>query len=121
VRVVITGASSGIGEALARHYAAQGCTLGLISRSSSSYPVDVTDLSALKAAAEDFIGRHGAPDLVIANAGVSSGTLGEAFADMEKLRRMLEVNVTGMAATLAAFAAAASPWCASARGTSTRR
>jgi short-subunit dehydrogenase len=106
VRVVITGASSGIGDALARHYSAKGCTLGLISRKSSSYPVDVTDLPALRAAAEDFIARHGVPDLVIANAGVSSGTLGELFADMDKLRRMLEVNVTGMAATLAAFAPA---------------
>jgi hypothetical protein len=106
VRVVITGASSGIGEALARHYAARGCTLGLISRRSSSYPVDVADLPGLKAAAEDFMRRVGVPDIVIANAGVSSGTLGDSFADMDKLRRVLDINVTGMAATLAAFAPA---------------
>ena len=106
MRVVITGASSGIGEALARYYTSLGCTLGLISRKSSAYPVDVTDLPALQAAAEDFLARHGVPDLVIANAGVSSGTLGDSLQDMEKLRRMLDVNVTGMAATLAAFAPA---------------
>jgi short-subunit dehydrogenase len=106
VRVVITGASSGIGEALARHYGAKGCTLGLISRKSADYPVDVTDVAGLRAAAERFMGRHGVPDLVIANAGVSSGTLGDSLADMEKLRRVLDVNVTGMAATLAAFAPA---------------
>jgi short-subunit dehydrogenase len=66
----------------------------------------VTDEQALSAAARDFIGRFGAPDLVIANAGVSAGTLGEEMRDVAKLRQVLEVNVTGLAATLAAFAPA---------------
>jgi len=66
----------------------------------------VTDDAALLAAANDFVGRFGAPDLVIANAGVSAGTLGEAIEDMPKLRRVLAVNVVGMAASLAAFAPA---------------
>jgi short-subunit dehydrogenase len=70
------------------------------------YQVDVTDASGMKAVAEDFIGRFGAPDLVIANAGVGKGTRGEDIADVETLRRILEVNVTGLAATLAAFAPA---------------
>ena len=48
----------------------------------------------------------GVPDLVIANAGVGVGTHGDDLADIEKLRRVLEVNVTGLAATLAAFAPA---------------
>jgi NAD(P)-dependent dehydrogenase (short-subunit alcohol dehydrogenase family) len=75
VRVVITGASSGIGEALARHYAAQGAVLGLVSRretrtpaQGASYPVDITDEAALARVARDFIDRFGVPDLVIANA-----------------------------------------------------
>jgi len=113
VRVVITGASSGIGEALARHYAGQGAILGLISRRPSacsekviSYPLDVTDETALAKAAKDFIARFGVPDLVIANAGISSGTSGVEHADVSKLRKMLEVNVAGLAATLAAFAPA---------------
>jgi len=72
----------------------------------AAYPVDVTDERALAAAAQDFIGRFGAPDLVIANAGISAGTLGEDIRDVAKLRRVLEVNVTGLAATLAAFAPA---------------
>jgi short-subunit dehydrogenase len=72
----------------------------------AAYPVDVTDERALAAAAQDFIGRFGAPDLVIANAGVSAGTLGEDIGDVAKLRRVLEVNVTGLAATFAAFAPA---------------
>lgn len=115
MRVVITGASSGVGEALARHYAAADSILGLISRRNPqvelpgkivSYPLDVTDEAALARAAQDFIGRFGAPDLVIANAGISSGTAGEHLEDVAKLRRILEVNVAGMAATLAAFAPA---------------
>jgi len=70
------------------------------------YPLDVTDLRALADAARDFIRRFGAPELVIANAGVNTGTHGDDLDDVEKLRRVLDVNVTGMAATLAAFAPA---------------
>ena len=107
MRVVITGASSGIGAALARHYAALGCTLGLMSRRpvDGGYAVDVTDEAAMKAAAQDFMRRHGVPDLVIANAGISSG-VDAPSPDMAKLRRVLEVNVAGLAITLGAFAPA---------------
>ena len=106
MRVVITGASSGIGEPLARHYAGQGAILGLISRrsvavaSGISYPLDVTDEAALARAAKDFIARFGVPDLVIANAGISSCTRGMEHGDVSKLRKMLEVNVAGLASIL---------------------
>ena len=89
--------------------------LGLIARRASStalpgtvvpYQADVTDEAALVAAANDFTARFGAPDLVIANAGISAGTSSESIEDIAKLRRVLEVNVIGMAATLAAFAPA---------------
>jgi short-subunit dehydrogenase len=120
MRVVITGASSGIGAALARHYAGPQSTLALIARREPElarlaaslpgrilvYPLDVADGAALERAARDFIESCGAPDLVIANAGVSVGTHGEEPADVAKLRRVLEVNVTGLAASLAAFAPA---------------
>ena len=84
MRVVITGASSGIGEALARHYARDDVVLGLISRRKAdpkglpgeviSYAADVADEAALAAAAQDFMRRFGPPDLVIANAGIGTGT-----------------------------------------------
>jgi hypothetical protein len=68
--------------------------------------MDVRDEAALAGAAQDFIGRFGAPDLVIANAGISAGTASELIEDVDTLRRVLEVNVVGMAASLAAFAPA---------------
>jgi len=119
-RIFITGASSGIGEALARHYAAPGTVVGLAARrrellaalaaglagERALYPFDVADTAALESAARDFVERFGAPDLVIANAGVSVGTRSEELRDIEKLRRVLEVNACGLAATLAAFAPA---------------
>jgi len=71
-----------------------------------AYSLDVTDVPALAAAAGDFIDRFGPPELVIANAGVSVGTRGEDLADVATLRRILDVNVAGLAATLAAFAPA---------------
>ncbi len=120
MRVFLTGASSGIGAALARHYAAQEVTLGLAARrqdrlvalaaglpgSHACYPLDVADAAALQAAAADFIARHGCPDIVIANAGVSAGTLGEDAGDLPALRRILDTNLIGMAQTLQPFVAA---------------
>jgi short-subunit dehydrogenase len=116
VRVVITGASSGIGEALARYYASDETILGLVarrvidarafSRKTIAYSADVTDEAALAAVAQDFLRNFGPPDLVIANAGIASGTEGADPADIPKLKRILETNVVGLAATFAAFAPA---------------
>jgi short-subunit dehydrogenase len=117
-RVFITGASAGIGAAMARHYAGPDTSIGLFARrrdlleslaaslpgQTALYASDITDFAALAAAAKDYIARFGAPDLVVANAGISIGTLGDDLEDMDKLSRVLEVNVTAMAATLAAFA-----------------
>ena len=122
--VFITGASSGIGSALASHYARQGAILGLAARRGdqlqtlaatlselgakqvSCYPLDVTDTAALRAAAENFIADAGTPDIVIANAGVSSGTLTECAEDLDVIKRIFAVNLHGMAATFSPFIAA---------------
>lgn len=71
----------------------------------SIYPLDVTDSAALAAAAQDFIVRHGLPDIVIANAGISTGTRADLAADIAALARILHTNVVGLAATLQPFVA----------------
>jgi short-subunit dehydrogenase len=120
MRVFLTGASSGIGEALAREYAARGATLGLVARREdllanlaaslstpcATYVADVRDLAAMQAAGADFIARHGVPDVVIANAGVSHGTLTEFAEDVEVFRQIMDVNVMGIVNTFHPFIAA---------------
>ena len=69
----------------------------------SCYPLDVTDAAALQAAAEDFMARSSTPDIVIANAGVSSGTLTECREDLDVIRRIFDINVFGIAATFSPF------------------
>jgi short-subunit dehydrogenase len=117
LRVVITGASSGIGKALAQEYARRGATLALIARRgdlltqladslaarSYAYTADVRDARALAAVADDFIGRVGCPDVVIANAGVSAGTLTGNPQDNQVFEEILAINVTGMMLTFQPF------------------
>jgi hypothetical protein len=121
MRVFLTGASSGIGEALARHYAAQGATLGLFARRESelqrlaaalapapvaTYAGDVRDADALARAGADFIARFGVPDVVIANAGISRGALTDEPGDLPTFRAVLDTNVLGIVYTFAPFVAA---------------
>ncbi len=121
-RVFITGASSGIGAALARAYAAQGASLGLVARRRevldallaelpnperhAVYALDVTDHGALAGAARDFLARHGGADIVIASAGVSAGTLTEFPQDQRSFDAILATNVSATVATFAPFIAA---------------
>lgn len=118
--VFITGASSGIGAALARYYASHGAILGLAARRSEAlqalaaelgtvchcYPLDVSDAAALATAGADFLARAGVPDVVIANAGVSVGTLTGEAEDLPAFRRVFEINVLGMVHTFHPFVAA---------------
>lgn len=60
----------------------------------------------MQAAAADFIARHGVPDVVIANAGISHGTLTEFAEDVEVFRRIMDVNVMGMVNAFHPFVAA---------------
>lgn len=118
-RVFITGASSGIGAALARFYAARGCQLGLVGRRADAlealaeslpglhkiYVLDVTDRSALHQAANDFLSL-GPVDVVIASAGISVGTLTEAAEDFDVFQRVMATNVAGTVSTFEPFVAA---------------
>ena len=118
LKVFITGASSGIGLALAAEYARQGAILGLVARradalaefarrfphlSISAYPADVRDDAAIARAASQFIGEHGLPDIVIANAGISKG-VATGQGDLAAFREVMDVNCFGMAATFEPFA-----------------
>lgn len=120
-RVFITGASSGIGAALARRYAEQGAMLGLVARRRQSleqlvaglphserhhvYALDVTDHAALAAAAADFVTAAGGVDVVIANAGISAGTLTEYAEDTAVFERIIATNVIATMTTFAPFIA----------------
>jgi len=121
VNVFITGATSGIGEALARHYAGRGATLGLFARrhaeldrmaaalapaTVATYAGDVRDAAALAHAGDNFIARFGVPDVVIGNAGISRGVLtGEAM-DMPVFKDVFDTNVQGLVQTFQPFVAA---------------
>jgi NAD(P)-dependent dehydrogenase (short-subunit alcohol dehydrogenase family) len=121
-RVFITGASSGLGAALAAEYASQGATLGLLARRGDAlerliaslphperhraYAVDVRGHAAIAAAAHDFLAHAGGIDVVIANAGISAGTLTEFAEDLAVFEDIIATNVIATAATFAPFIAA---------------
>lgn len=118
--VVISGASSGIGLALARHYLALGAAVAVFARRgellealSAEFPdqvfiyaLDVRDAAAVQHAATDFMARAGCPDVVIANAGVSVGTLTEFAEDIAAFQQVMDINVLGMVKTFQPFVAA---------------
>lgn len=117
LKIFITGANSGIGEALAIEYAKQGAILGLVARRKKElqtlqkklngkvliYEVDVTNINQCRWASEDFIAHHGAPDIVIANAGISVGTLTENFSDIETFKKIIDTNLNGVINTFYPF------------------
>ena len=120
LRVVISGASSGLGLALAQHYLQQGAQVAACARRAdllqslseqfpgqvTCYPLDVRDAAALQAAALHFIAQVGVPDIVIANAGVSSGTLTEYAEDIHAFQQVMDINVMGVVKTFQPFLSA---------------
>ena len=154
MKIFITGASSGIGQALAHEYAKRSANIsniisvsenntpashvniglqgsdfnnhaiGLVARRSEHlqalaqtlqtqygitcaiYPLDVRDSLACQLAAQDFIVKFGAPNIVIASAGVSRGTLTELREDIPAFQAVMDINVMGMVHTFQPFIAA---------------
>jgi short-subunit dehydrogenase len=117
MNVFLTGASSGIGAALAAEFARRGATLGLVARRQVAldeivalapgrhhvYAVDVTDKDALITAARAFDDVTGGADIVVANAGISVGVLTEHYEDLDALGDVFRTNVLAMAYTFHPF------------------
>ena len=115
--ILITGGSSGIGEALALYYAASGVFLALSGRNNDRLNaiakkceakgaivkaalVDVTDYNAMKEWIED-VDHHCPLDLVIANAGISGGTAGlDKGEEISQIQNIFSVNVDGVFHTI---------------------
>jgi len=118
--VFITGASSGIGQALAWHCYQAGCDLALVARRVPEmqdwarargldparyriYAADVADIDSIVAAGQACLAQQGVPEVVVANAGLSIGMDTAERADLAVMARTLAVNNTGLAATFHPF------------------
>jgi len=129
--VFITGASSGIGQALAARFYRAGYRLALVARRTPDvqgwiatqgldtqraavYAADVRDVDSIVAAARECIAAQGVPDVVIASAGISVGMDSAEFADLDVMRATFETNNVGLAATFHPFI---KPMCARRCGT----
>lgn len=111
-RVVVTGASRGIGSAIAQAFAERGCEVGLLARSEEelnelalalpgegheALPADVGDAGQVAKAVEEF----GRVDVVVANAGVAHyGPFRDM--DLDQVERMTRINWLGTVNTVAA-------------------
>lgn len=118
--VFITGASSGIGQALAWRFYQAGYTLALVARRTAEietwakargisaeryqiYSADVSDTDSIVAAGQACLQSQGVPDVVIANAGISIGVDTAVRGDIDMMARVFATNNIGMAATFHPF------------------
>lgn len=120
--VFITGASSGIGQALAGRFYQAGYRLALVARRTQAmedwaaaqgldperyriYAADVADIDSIVATGHDCLVRQGLPDVVVANAGISIGMDTADRDDLDVLAQTFAVNNIGLAATFHPFIA----------------
>ena len=118
--VFITGASSGIGQALAWQFYQTGYSLALVARRTAQiqswiderhvapgrcqiYGADVSITESIVAAGQDCLENQGLPDVVIACAGISVGVDSAERQDIEIIARTFAINNTGTAATFHPF------------------
>jgi short-subunit dehydrogenase len=118
--VFITGASSGIGQALALRFHQAGWRLALAARRQTDmqtwlaaqgintedaqcYSADVSDAHSIIDAAQACIAAQGVPHVVIANAGISIGMDTRVREDLAVFDQVMRTNVLGMAATFHPF------------------
>ena len=118
--VFITGASSGIGQALALTYCQAGYKLALVARRTSEieswislnnisfdsykiYSADVSNIDSIVAAGKACIAELGLPDVVIANAGISVGVDTAIRSDLDHMAQTYATNNIGLAATFHPF------------------
>lgn len=114
--LLITGASSGIGEATARRAVEAGWNVALAARSADkitqlaeelganarALPCDVTDYTAQERLVADTVAAFGSLDAVFANAGVGGEPGGFSAAPVESWRKIVDINILGVAYTLRA-------------------
>lgn len=111
--VLISGASSGIGAELVRHYAGQGVTLGLMAlddelldamtkeaqslgaKAVHVYPLDIRDKAAVRQAVSQFAEAAGSIDLWIASAGIDKDVSIDEF-DSATIENIYDINVNGL-------------------------
>jgi short-subunit dehydrogenase len=119
MNIFLTGASSGIGKALAHEFASKGASLGLVARrrdkleeliASLPHPelhtaivCDVCDREAVIKAAKEYDDACGGVDVVIANAGISLGVKTRYYEDLEQFDKVFATNVIAMANTFHPF------------------
>ena len=118
--VFITGASSGIGQALAQRYYDAGWRLALAARRTHEieqwararkldanryavYAADVANTDSIAGAGKECLANQGVPDAVIANAGISVGVDTAEREDIDVIARTFATNNTGLAATFHPF------------------
>lgn len=91
---VVTGASAGIGRAIADAFIAQGAVVCEVSTRSEKYPCDVSDFAAVKSTCDKIIADHGKIDILVNNAGITRDGLLLTMTE-EDFKAVLDVNLAG--------------------------